>query len=118
MTKAKNVQEYIAHQKTAIASNPECGTSHYNLAIGLLGLKKYEEAEKELLTAVECSPNLAEAYVQLGGICLQRGDMEGCLKYNKMAVWQCRQGQDFPKVMEILDLRNSNWEISKRRSRL
>jgi len=91
MTKAKNVQEYIAHQKAAIASNPECGTSHYNLAIGLLGLKKYEEAEKELLTAVECSPNLAEAYVQLGGICLQRGDMEGCLKYNKMAV-QARAG--------------------------
>jgi tetratricopeptide (TPR) repeat protein len=86
MTKAKNVQEYIASQKSAIATNPECGTSHYNLAIGLLGLKKYEEAEKELITAVECSPNLAEAYVQLGGICLQRGDIEGCLKYNKMAV--------------------------------
>ena len=91
MTKAKNVQEYIAHQRAAIATNPECGTSHYNLAIGLLGLKKYEEAEKELLTAVECSPNLAEAYVQLGGICLQRGDIEGCLKYNKMSV-QARAG--------------------------
>ena len=44
MAKAKNVQEYIARQMAAIAANPECGTSHYNLAIGLLGLKKYEEA--------------------------------------------------------------------------
>jgi len=91
MAIAKNVKEYITHQRAAIAANPECGTSHYNLAIGLLGLKKYEEAEKELLEAIECSPNLAEAYVQLGGICLQRGDLEGCLKYNKAAV-QSRAG--------------------------
>lgn len=91
MAKAKNVQEYIAHQRAAIAANPECGTSHYNLAIGLMGLKQYEEAEKELFAAIECSPNLAEAYVQLGGIRLERGDLEGCLKYNKMAV-QARAG--------------------------
>jgi len=86
MAKAKNVQEFIDNQRAAVAANPECGTSHYNLAIGLLGLKKYEEAEKELFSAIECSPNLAEAYVQLGGICLERGDMEGCLKFNKLAV--------------------------------
>jgi tetratricopeptide (TPR) repeat protein len=85
MDKPKNVDEYIARQRAAIAGNPECGTSHYNLAIGLLGQKKYEEAEKEFLEAVECSPTLAEAYVQLGGICFQRGDLEGCLSYNKMA---------------------------------
>ena len=86
MSKAKDVQEFIARQRAAIAANPECGTSHYNLAIGLLGLKKYEEAQKELYAAIECSPNLAEAYVQLGGICLQRGDIEGCLKFNKLAI--------------------------------
>jgi len=86
MPKAKNAEEYIAMQRAAIAGNPECGTSHYNLAVGLLGLKKYDEAEKELFAAIDCSPNLAEAYVQLGGICLQKGDLEGCLEYNKRAV--------------------------------
>lgn len=86
MTKDRNVDEYIAHQRAAIGANPDCGTSHYNLAVGLLGLKKYEEAEKEFFAALECSPSLAEAYVQLGGICLQRGDLDGCLKYNKHAV--------------------------------
>jgi tetratricopeptide (TPR) repeat protein len=91
MSKAKNVDEYIAHQQAAVAVNPDCGNSHYNLAIGLLGLKKYDEAESELFAAIECSPNLAEAYVQLGGICLQRGDLEGCLKYNKLSV-QARAG--------------------------
>ena len=86
MTQTKNAQEYIAMQRAAIAANPDCGTSHYNLAVALLGLKKYDEAEGELFAAIENSPNLAEAYVQLGGICLQRGDLEGCLDYNKRAV--------------------------------
>ena len=86
MAIAKNVKDYINEQKAAIAANPECGNSHYNLGIGLMGLKKYDEAEKAFQRALDCSPSLAEAYVQLGAICLQRGDMEGCLEYNKIAV--------------------------------
>ncbi len=91
MPLAKDVHEYIEKQQRAVAQNPECGTSHYNLAVGLLGLKQYEEAEKELLEAIECSPSLAEAYVQLGGICLARGDLDGCLDWNKRAT-QARAG--------------------------
>ena len=86
MPLARNVNEYIQKQRMAVAQNPECGTSHYNLAIGLLGLKQYEEAEKELLAAIDCSPTLAEAYVQIGGICLAKGDLDGCLDWNKRAV--------------------------------
>jgi len=86
MAQAKNAEEYIMQQRKAIAGNPECGTSHYNLAVALLGIKQYEEAEKELHTAIDCSPNLAEAYVQIGGLCLRRGDLDGCLDYNQRAV--------------------------------
>ena len=86
MEKAKNAEDYIAQQRISIASNPECGTSHYNLAVALMGLQKYDEAEEELREAIECSPNLAEAYVHLGAICLRRGDLEGCLGYNRQAV--------------------------------
>ncbi|MBA4366565.1 MAG: hypothetical protein C0403_02885 [Desulfobacterium sp.] len=86
MEKSRNAEEFIARQKAAIAANPECGTSHYNLAVALLGQQKYNEAEQSLIEAINCSPNLAEAYVQLGGICLNRGDLDGCLKYNKQAV--------------------------------
>ncbi|MGD9974111.1 MAG: tetratricopeptide repeat protein [Desulfatirhabdiaceae bacterium] len=86
MEKAKNAEEYIEQQRMAISSNPECGTSHYNLGVGLLGLRKFEEAEKEFFAALECSPSLAEAYVQLGGICLNRGDLDGCLAFNQQAV--------------------------------
>lgn len=86
MAQAKNVQEFIANQRAAIASNPDCGVSHYNLGVALMGQKKYDEAEKAFIKAIECSTNLAEAYVQLGGICLHRGDLDKCLEYNKLAV--------------------------------
>ena len=60
MAIAKNVEEYIAHQRAAVAANSECGTSHYNLAVGLLGLKKYEEAEKELYRMARLADLYAE----------------------------------------------------------
>lgn len=86
MTSEKTVDQYIEEQRFAIMSNPECGMSHYNLATALLGLRRFEEAEEELKEAIRCSPTLAEAYVQLGGIQLQRGDIDGCLAYNQQSV--------------------------------
>ena len=86
MTEAKTVEEYILQQRAGLASNPDCGTSHYNLGVALLSQKKTTEAEEAFLNAIDCSPGLAEAYVQLGGICMQRGDMDGCLSFNQRAV--------------------------------
>ena len=43
---------------------------------GLLSKRDFVGAEEALLNAVRNSPHLAEAYVQLGGICLERGDLE------------------------------------------
>jgi tetratricopeptide (TPR) repeat protein len=86
MALAKNVHEYIEKQREAVKANPECGMSRYNLATALLGLRKFDEAEQELHEAIRNSPTLAEAYVQLGGICLQRGDLDGCLAYNQKSV--------------------------------
>jgi tetratricopeptide (TPR) repeat protein len=86
MTEKMTVDEYIAQQRAGLAGNPDCGMTHYNLATALLSLRQFDEAEKEFLEAVRCSPSLAEAYVQLGGICLQRGDMDGCLAYNQKSV--------------------------------
>ena len=82
----RNADEHIAQLRMALAGNPECGTTHYNLAVALMGKQEYMEAEKELQEAIDCSPTLAEAYVLLGGICLQRGDLEGCYRYNQRAV--------------------------------
>lgn len=63
----QNADEQIARLREALTQNAECGTTHYNLAVALLGKQEFAEAEKELHEAIDCSPTLAEAYVQLGG---------------------------------------------------
>ncbi len=85
MTKAQNVDEYIAELKIQLQSNPDCASHYYNLGVAYLSKRMWQEAEEAFRTATEHSPRMAEAYVQLGGICLQRGDIEGCLNYNKHA---------------------------------
>lgn len=82
----KDIDEHIAYLRSQLSQNTECGTTHYNLAVALLGKKEYDEAESALHDAVDRSPTLAEAYVLLGGLCLQRQDLEGCLRFNKYAI--------------------------------
>ncbi len=82
----RNADEKIAQLRSQIKQNSECGVTHYNLAAALMGKEEFDEAEKELHDALDCSPNLAEAYVLLGGICLQKGDLEGCLQYNRHSI--------------------------------
>ncbi|MFK5952046.1 MAG: tetratricopeptide repeat protein [Desulfobacterium sp.] len=84
--KPANSDSHIAKLQSQITENTECGNNHYNLAVALMGKKEYDAAEQALHDAVDCSPSLAEAYVLLGGICLQREDIEGCLRYNRYAV--------------------------------
>jgi len=81
----QNADEHIAKLKAALVHNDECGTTHYNLAVALMGKQEFVEAEKELHDAIDRSPTLAEAYVLLGGICLQRNDLEGCYRFNQRA---------------------------------
>jgi tetratricopeptide (TPR) repeat protein len=81
----RNADEHIAKLRYQLTQNSECGTTHYNLGVALLGKQEYMEAEKVLHEAIEHSPTLAEAYVLLGGICLQRGDLEGCFRFNQRA---------------------------------
>lgn len=81
----RNADEHIAKLRYQLTQNDECGTTHYNLGVALLGKQEYMEAEKAFHDAIDHSPTLAEAYVQLGGICLQRGDLEGCFRFNQRA---------------------------------
>jgi len=81
----KSADAHIERLRGQLIQNEECGTTHYNLAVALMGKQEYVEAEKVLHDAIGCSPSLAEAYVLLGGICLQRKDLEGCYRYNQQA---------------------------------
>ncbi|MBU1003963.1 MAG: tetratricopeptide repeat protein [Proteobacteria bacterium] len=84
-TKAKTTDEYIDELKAQLAVNPTCANHHYNLGVAFLAKRMWQEAEEAFRDAVENSPRMAEAHVQLGGICLQRGDIDGCMNYNKHA---------------------------------
>ena len=83
-----NIDDYIADLKTKLEANPTCGNTHYNLGVAYLARRDFMEAEREFLEAVAHSPRMAEGYVQLGGIALQRDDLEGCLNYNVQATQQ------------------------------
>ena len=76
-----DIDEYIADLKMEIAANEQCANHHYNLGLALLSKRDFVGAEEALLNAVRNSPHLAEAYVQLGGICLERG--AACATTNK-----------------------------------
>ena len=83
-TQAQNVDDYIAELQEKLSQNPQCASHHYNIGLAFLSKRMWPEAEASFRAAVDNSPRFAEAYVQLGGICLQRGDLEGCLNYNQI----------------------------------
>lgn len=81
-----DVNEYIDDLKKEIATgDKKCANHYYNLGVAYLSLRDFAAAEEAFLNAIRSSSHLAEAYVQLGGICLERGDLDGCLHYNEEA---------------------------------
>ena len=86
MTKAQTTREYIQKQVETLADYPECGTSSYNLAVGLIAEGKYDEAIKHLGAAIDSCPTLAEAHVALGGIYFHKGDLDACINMNMQAI--------------------------------
>jgi tetratricopeptide (TPR) repeat protein len=85
MNQQPSTQDYLMQQREKVAASPDCAITRYNYAVALLAQNRFEEAEKELLEAVSCSPSLAEAFVLLGGIRMHFNDINGCLEYNKRA---------------------------------
>ncbi|WP_173083666.1 tetratricopeptide repeat protein [Fundidesulfovibrio magnetotacticus] len=82
----ENVDDYIAELETKLAKNDQCATSHYNLGVAYLHKRRFEEAKTSFLRAIERSPAMAEGYVQLGGLAMNDGDIDSCLRFNQAAV--------------------------------
>lgn len=59
---------YIKFLKERIAFEPHSATLHYNLGLAYSHKGLTGEAISEFKQALECDPNLAEAYVNLGGL--------------------------------------------------
>ncbi len=85
MAEFDNIEDYITDLKQKLAQNDGCGNTHYNLGVAYLSKREFMLAETSFLSAISNSPRMAEGYVQLGGICMHRGDLVGCLNYNKEA---------------------------------
>ena len=83
---AENIDDYIAGLEAKLDKNDQCATSHYNLGVAYLSKRRFEQAKTSFLRAAERSPAMAEAYVQLGGLAMNDGDIEGCLSMNRAAV--------------------------------
>ncbi|HYA40670.1 MAG TPA: tetratricopeptide repeat protein [Syntrophobacteraceae bacterium] len=59
---------YIKFLKERLAFEPLSATLHYNLGLAFTHRGLVAEAVSEFKQAIECDPNLAEAYVNLGGL--------------------------------------------------
>ena len=82
---ADNIDDYIAELEAQLEKNDECANSHYNLGMAYLSKRRYDQVKTSFLRAIDRSPTIAEAYVQLGGMAMREGDLEECLKMNRAA---------------------------------
>ncbi|HCO12485.1 MAG TPA: hypothetical protein DIT19_04590 [Desulfonauticus sp.] len=80
-----NIDEYIEDLQLKIAKSPDCAIHHYNLGVAYLSKREFERAKDAFKNAIMCSSEMAEAYVQLGGIAMHEGDLDSCYMYNKKA---------------------------------
>ena len=66
----------IAEQRAALESSPDWAEGYYHLAQLLRVQQQPLEAKKNLLTALEKKPLLADAHLALGEIYVGEGDLE------------------------------------------
>jgi tetratricopeptide (TPR) repeat protein len=63
---ANRIEEAITSAKAQVDKNPDNAIYHYNYGVLLLNVEKYEQAEAQLLKAVELDPNYENAIYNLG----------------------------------------------------
>lgn len=62
----------VAALKAALQDNPDSAALLYNLGVSLVAERNFDEAEKAFHEALALEPDIAEAYVQLGGLAMHR----------------------------------------------
>ncbi len=78
-------EDEIQRLEDRLKENPDCGITHYNIGVNYLALRNMEKAKDYFKEAIKKDQDIAEAYVQLGGIAMNEGDLDGCFSYNDMA---------------------------------
>ncbi|HMK29947.1 MAG TPA: hypothetical protein VK473_09715 [Terriglobales bacterium] len=75
----------IAEQRAALEKNPEWAVGYYHLAQLLRVCQQPVEAKKNLLTALEKEPLLADAHLALGEIYVAEDDLERARQHAEIA---------------------------------
>ena len=76
MSKGPLIEGYVRDLRDKLRENPGCALTHYNLGIALLKQHKWDEAISEFEEAIDESPRMVEAYINLSGIYFQKGEIE------------------------------------------
>jgi tetratricopeptide (TPR) repeat protein len=75
----------IAEQKAALEAYPDWAEGHYHLAQLYRVQQRPLDAKRELLTALDMKPLLAEAHLALGEIFISEGDLDKAREHAQIA---------------------------------
>jgi tetratricopeptide (TPR) repeat protein len=76
----------LAELKQRAQERPDSAVAQFNLGLAFAGRGLVDRAEKAYRRALALNPDLIEAWVNLGGILLQKWDFRGCLEANAEAL--------------------------------
>lgn len=77
--------QHIAEQKAALEAHPEWAEGHYHLAQLYRVQQRPQDAKRELLTALDKKPLLADAHLALGEIYIAEGDLDKAREHAQIA---------------------------------
>jgi tetratricopeptide (TPR) repeat protein len=77
------------------AEHPDRASAHYNLGLAYTVSGRVKLAEQAFLRALEIDPDFVEAWINLGGVRMQRWEFKGCLEATHEAA---KRRDDLPIV--------------------
>lgn len=86
MTQPESMKERIERWRRTVDENPESTTARFNLGVALTERGRLEEAEAVYLELLKRKPDMAKAWVNLGGVRMLRWDFDGCLEATRRGV--------------------------------
>ena len=76
----------LERYEAKVREHPDSAVAHYNLGLAWQQRGRPDQAEECYRKAVELKPDLAEAWVNLGGVLLLKWDFKGCVAANEEAL--------------------------------
>ena len=114
---ANRIEEALNSAKAQEEKQPDNAVYHYNYGVLLLNVEKYEQAEHQLLKAVEIDPNyenaiynLAVTYVKWGTALNKEAETQGVLSEDYKQKYQ----KALPYLEKVVELDSKNpqmWEL-------